>query len=420
MNLKTSKQKTLSPYFPYVKAKKGKSFLVSFAEFSLTFILTFILFVAIGYPSFFSTSYAADANKEIASKQKELNEIVLSTGLGELDTDGTLTDGSDMAKSYIESLVKTNCYLANSEYRVNSNDGTGQVKEITINKEDTLLILNKEKNPLAYYFLSFKEEKESLNSYIYDDVDVYSYKEDYLYKNIYGYDSSRFETIDNSYSIYLQIRKSEAVTLNDYLLYKKDDDKNSYEYYENAFLKARQFLIEEVENKYPPYVEINSSFMENYKVLVKGTIIAISLCYVLSFSILEIIVPSLTKSKRNISSIMMRTGYCQEDGGSISYKNYLIRGLYDIFGYFAPTFLILYFMGLSSFAFFDLGLGITFFYICVMSLVFDLSSFFFIMFAPSSRGLGEKLARMEVKDLNMMEVGEAKPDKEIKDERKSD
>mgnify|MGYP006972487028 FL=1 len=417
MNSKTNKQKILSPYFPYVNAKKGKSFLVSFAEFSLTFILTFILFVAIGYPSFFSTSYALDANNEIASKQKQLNEIVLSTGLGTLGKDGSISDGKDMAKSYIESLVKTNCFLLNNKYRVNSNDGTGQVKEVSVNKEDTLLILTKEKNPLAYYFLSFKEEKEPLNSYIYDDVDVSSYKEDYLYKNIYGYDSSRFEVIDNNYSIYLQIKKSEAVTLNDYLLYKKDDDKSSYEYYEDAFLKARQFLIEEVENKYPPYVEINSSFMENYKVLVKGTIIAISICYFLSFSILEIIIPSLTK--RNISSIMMRSGYCQEDGGVVSFKNYLLRGLYDIFGYFAPTFLILYFMGLSSFAFFDLGLGITFFYVCVMSLVFDLASFLFIMFSPSSRGLGEKLARMEVKDLNMMEAGEAKSDKEINDERKS-
>lgn len=419
MNSKTNKQKILSPYFPYVNAKKGKSFLVSFAEFSLTFILTFILFVAIGYPSFFSTSYALDANNEIASKQKQLNEIVLSTGLGTLGKDGSISDGKDMAKSYIESLVKTNCFLLNNKYRVNSNDGTGQVKEINVNKEDTLLSLSKEKDPLGYYFLSFKMNEESLNSYVYDEIDASSFKEEYLYKNIYGYDISKFELIDSSYSIYLQIKQSEAITLNDYLLYQKEDDKSSYEYYENAFLKARQFLIEEVENKYPPYKEINSSFMENYKVLVKGTIIAISICYFLSFSILEIIIPSLTKTKRNISSIMMRSGYCQEDGGTISFKNYLLRGLYDIFGYFAPTFLILYFMGLSSFAFFDLGFGITFFYICIMSLVFDLCSFFFIMFAPSSRGLGEKLARIEVKDLNMMEVGEIKKDKQIKDERKS-
>lgn len=418
MNSKVSKEKRLSPYFPYVVAKKSKAFLLNFAEFSLTFVLTFILFMAAGYPIFFSTSYAVNANNGISSKQSSLNEIVLSTRLATKTNQEvtTLDDPEIMVKSYVESLAKTSFYINNKQYKQNSKDGLGNIVNVDIKKEETLI--NIDNDPLYYYFYVFKPSKESLDSYVYEDIDYSSNKDSYLYEKAYGYTIDRFKEVDSSISIYRQISLDEASILNDYFLYGHAADKVTYDYYGNAFLRARSVFVSEVESKYTPYIEIQNSFMEDYHVIVSGLVAALCLCYFVSFLILQVIVPLISKNKRGISAYMLKAGYCKDDGSEMDLTSILLRALYDLFSYFAPSFLILYFIGYGEFAFMELFGFVSLFYICLMSFIFTLSSLVFMMVSKSNRGLGEKLASIEIKDLNMMEPSDPLSDKEIEDGKK--
>ena len=414
MNSKTNKEKRLSPYFPYVRAKKSKAFLLGFAEFSLTFILTFILFIAAGYPLSFSTNYVKDANVALADKQAKLNEIVLSTKLASKSSEesSTLDDPSIMVRSYIEALTKTSLYVNSLPFRENSNDGKGNVIEKEIDKESTLF--NLDNDPVGYYFYVFKPSHSPIDNYIYDDADYSSKKDEFLYKKAYVYEEeNRFVQIDDSISKYSQISKVEAKILNDYLIYGHEEDKPTYNYYGNAFLRARSVFIEEIETRYTPYMQITASFMEDYHVYVSSLTVAICLSYLLSFIILQVVVPLVSKNKRGVSAYMLKMGYCKDDGGEVGIKEILLRASYNLFSYLSPCFLALYFIGYGELAFMELFGFVSLFYICLMSFIFTIASFIYMMVSSSNRGLGEKLASIEIKDLNMMEPNLPLSDKEI-------
>lgn len=416
--MKNNKIIHVSKYKNYFLAKKGKVGLANIADYFITFILTFLIFIIAGQP----ISYAVSTNtlNEINNVSNELYKIVDNTRLGKLDhSTNKLVSEEVLANEYLDSLIKTSYYLNNEQYYVFKDDGTYVRVDVDFN--DTLLYkgiknefdnFNYPNDNLSYYFYTFKKEHESLNFYTYDDVDYQNDKETYLYKEILDYKNDvfidKFLLVDNNYPLYQQLDIKVAKYLVQYLHF-NDNSEQIYRMYvelKNSYINGLNKLIVEMQTKYDKYIECNNTFNHYYLSFILVYLGSLVASYLLALIILEVVVPLISKNNSTISYIIFKIAYATKDEDEPKIYQYLIKSVVRFIMYFSSTVLCLFFVSNFQMLSFPLVGSFTYLTFAFMSLIIALGSILFIIINKSNQGLAETLSSLIVKDTTMLEVKE--------------
>lgn len=405
----------VSKFKNHLLAKKGKVSLANIADYFITFILCFFLFIAIGQPIAYGASESTLNN--ISATSERLYEIVDETRLGKLNkSTNKLTDEETLANEYIITLIKTSYYLNNEQYPYFKDDGTYFNKNVDINETFLNIGIQNEhgnysfpNNNLEYYFLTFKKEHESLNFYIYDDVDYLNNEEQYLFENILDYQNEAFKDyfifIDNSYSKYIQLDIKIAKYLVQYLSF-NDESESIYKYYlylKNSYINALNKLINEMNLKYTPYVETNKLFDSYYLNFTLTYLGSLLICYFISLLILELVVPLISKNNSTLSYIIFKIALATKDEDEPKIYQRIIRSFIRFLMYVSSTVLVLFFIGNYQMISFPLIGEFSFLTICFMSLIIALCSLLFVFISKKNQGFSETLSLLIVKDTTMLE-----------------
>lgn len=408
----------VSKYKNYFLAKNGKIGLANLADYFITFIITFLIFIILGQP--LSYLIASPSLNQIDNISNELYTIVDETRLSRKDVKtNKLVSEEELANEYLYSLIKTSYYLNDEQYYLFKDDGTYTLVDVDFN--DTLLykgVVNENGNynypndNISYYFYTFKNEHESLDFYIYDGVDQTNNKEEYLYKEILDYKNQvfndKFLLVDNSYPLYQQLDIKIAKYLVQYLHFNDNNDQIYRMYVElkNSYINGLNKLIEEMHTKYDKYVECNNRFNSYYLNFTLIYLGALVISYILALVILEIIVPLVSKNNTSISFIIFKIAYATKDEDEPRIYQYIIKSVTRFIMYFSSTVLCLFFVSNFQMLSFPLVGSFSYLTFAFISLIIALCSILFIIISKNNQGLAETLSFMIVKDTTLLEVKE--------------
>lgn len=401
--------KEYSRYKNNVVAAAGKCFWAGLLDYGLIFVLSFLLMWVVGIPIFSALPSTIENGKAMEASQKETTSIISATHLQLYGDDLEIMDAFKMGDRYLQTLAKTSYYLHEESYP--SKDGAVKVEE-----KDTFLNFGTEEEPypndsLSYYFLFFKEEAgQGIGEFVYNGVDYSSDKEGYLYEVAMGYeDLSHFEEIDGRLPLYQSIKLEEARLLADYFVYGDQSDNvlGTYYYYRNAYVRASDVFVSEVQTKYAPYLEANASLVNATRNYYSTMILVFSLCLVLGFGLLEGLPPIFFKNGKTIGIKSFRLGYSTVEETEPEWWRFLVKSLVRLPIHFSSIGLSLYFLssGALGLLFLNLGGGFSLAYLVFASLLLGLGSTILSLARKEHQGLAEAVAGLLVKDTEVSEAG---------------
>lgn len=401
------KEKELSAHKDNLIAKKGAVCLANIADYLISMVLTFFLYVAIALPIMSSLSSVKEIKQEITTYQSSLKLLVAETHLQAYDANSsTLNSIEDMAEDFLYAYAKTSYYLNNEKFPHKSNNGQISIKEVDINQ--TFLADYYYNDPSAYYFFIYKAQEASLSSYVYDSIDYSTKKEEFFYeiKSMLNADSfdGYFTKISDELSIYRQLDIEKARLLTDYLVYgdSSDSTKTVANLLTSSFAKAESFFIEEVENNLPSYIETNTKFKNSYAKYNAIYVLCITLSFVLAFSIEEFIIPLFFKGN-TLGLYSFKLAYCRLDDLKPNALNYLGKGVARFFMHLSGILLASFLLSNQSIFFLSYN-GFAFVYVILFSFALGIGSLITTLISKRHQGLGEIAGFLIVKDKREFEM----------------
>lgn len=354
-----------------------------------------------------------------AALKRRVGESRLET----LSSDGSLSMVSEDASNYLLTLAKTSYYLHGENFPQYESASKTYVFS-PVDEAETFLnkgTINSQGNlsyPLdvpAFYFLTFKKETPSLSSYFYQGIDYQQHKEEYLYSFAFGYRTEDEETyfVDSpsqTNSRFQELKQEQALILVDALVYRDSGSRSVA--IKNRLAKAYETavngFIQEMEEKDAMYLSLFADFQANYHAYVVSYFFSLLCAYFIAFFLAEGLFPMLEKHHQSIGFLSLKMAYSSKEEMIPSFwqnaRRFLVRFLLD----FSSQGFLLFFLSSFGLCFVDLGLGFTFAYLLLVSVLFSLASLFLILFLPSHQGLCELASSCLAKDLALMENGMAK------------
>ncbi len=399
----------LSRYKNYVVASKAKVFLSSFADYLLTFILTFLLFAIAGSPILSALPVTQDSYAQVATHVDALYTMIDEAHLQSYNKEnGTLSSVRLDAVAYATRLARSSYYVLDLPYPYLEDAAYVNHK---VPLEETFFLTGDTPylyDSPSYYFLHYKTTDPSISSYVYEGVDYATKKEEYLYLHAFGFDENWFETVDDHYSKFHQLTKEKAELLAAYLAYEDNapGPKQTYETVINGYRNAIESFIDEFQYHYAPFVAENETFYASVKEYDGVVLLIYALCFLVALSILEGILPLFLKEGRTIAMRAMKLSYATTEELTPSWWRFLIKSLMRILLHFSGVFFCVMLTSSLSLVFVSFG-WFNVFMPLLVSAILGVASTVLLLARKDTQGIGELLAGLLVKDTTTMEAGEA-------------
>ncbi len=401
------KNKELSEYKDNVIASKGKIVLMNIADYLVTMIATFLVYITFISVIFSSLSSTKENKQAIIDSQMSLRQIVGETHLQGLKSGGyELYSVDEMSDSFLFTYAKTSYFLNDKEFPYKTDNGYAKKY---VSKEETFLQKEYAKDPIGYYFYLYKPSQESLNSYVYNGIDYSSDKDEFFFLKASLFEKAAFDNYfekkSDDISIYRQLTLDKATLLSDYLVYGEtgEDAKKVYQALSSSFKNAQNIFIKEVESFLPSYISEYSLFLAKYQELNLGYIVSYFIAYCISFTICEFVFPLFLKKRRTIGVFFFKLGYQNADDTEVGASNILRKAILRFFLQLSCLFFVAAISSSQGIFFIKFGSFFTFFYVLMFSCALDIVSVCMTFFSRTHQGIAELSSSILVKDPSSFE-----------------
>ena len=416
----------VSEYKNNILAKKSKVFFASLIDFFSTVILTFILFAGIIFPLANVIPSYVDLNKNVDQEERNLKDIVSTTRLQKYDDDYNPISIDNTTFNYIEVMAKTSCYFYDIPYRYYDEESKSYIerqveeKETFINQESDGILYPFDN--ISYYYYVFKSKEESLNFYTYNKVNYSSNKNLFLYRDVLHYGSSPYDSnfIDqeafnekakdnpsfNKISQYNILKKEKLDLIVSYLVYNEENSaiKSIYNTLSVNYMNGVQFFIDEVENNYDVYLESSKNYNRDYKTYCLATIFTMFLSYILSFIILNILLPLILKKNRTLGIRVLKLGITRNDEMEPRWYNILIKDLVIFILYFPSIIFNAFFINMLSLLAYPLIGSFTLIQLIIFTMLLGLLSYLYLAINKEHKTISLLASMLIVKNTEEFEA----------------
>ena len=405
----------VSKYKNNVLAKRSKVFLSSLLDYFLIVIVSFMLFIIVTNPVISVLPSFKENINNLNDTTLKLYQIVSETRLQTFDEEhNSFISIDNDARKYVTTLLKTSLYVRGIDL-----PSTNQEEE-QIDIKDTFLNTDNNNYPndnLSYYFYTFKSNNESLNNYIYSDIDYSNNKEDYLYLEALDFDNELFNdyfiskeefnnlNIDNDFKSSLNrfniLSEDYQSYLISYLIYNEDNESlvSIYNNLATSYKNAIQIFINEVETNFTPYLETNDSFNYYYNYYVLTYIIALLITYLITFIVFIIIIPLGIKDNRTIGLKVLKLGICRSDELEPNLFNIVIKDILLFILYFNSILFTLFFVNLLPISVFPLfNSHFSLIQVVIFSLLLLILSYIYLIFSKNHQVLSLLSSNLVIKN----------------------
>lgn len=405
----------VSKYKNNVLAKRSKVFLSSLLDYFLIVIVSFMLFIIVTNPVISVLPSFKENINNLNDTTLKLYQIVSETRLQTFDEEhNSFISIDNDARKYVTTLLKTSLYVRGMDL-----PSTNQEEE-QIDIKDTFLNTDNNNYPndnLSYYFYTFKSNNESLNNYIYSDIDYSNNKEDYLYLEALDFDNELFNdyfiskeefnnlNIDNDFKSSLNrfniLSEDYQSYLISYLVYNEDNESlvSIYNNLATSYKNAIQIFINEVETNFTPYLETNDSFNYYYNYYVLTYIIALLITYLITFIVFIIIIPLGIKDNRTIGLKVLKLGICRSDELEPNLFNIVIKDILLFILYFNSILFTLFFVNLLPISVFPLfNSHFSLIQVVIFSLLLLILSYIYLIFSKNHQVLSLLSSNLVIKN----------------------
>ena len=405
----------VSKYKNNVLAKRSKVFLSSLLDYFLIVIVSFMLFIIVTNPVISVLPSFKENINNLNDTTLKLYQIVSETRLQTFDEEhNSFISIDNDARKYVTTLLKTSLYVRGMDL-----PSTNQEEE-QIDIKDTFLNTDNNNYPndnLSYYFYTFKSNNESLNNYVYSDIDYSNNKEDYLYLEALDFDNELFNdyfiskeefnnlNIDNDFKSSLNrfniLSEDYQSYLISYLIYNEDNESlvSIYNNLATSYKNAIQIFINEVETNFTPYLETNDSFNYYYNYYVLTYIIALLITYLITFIVFIIIIPLGIKDNRTIGLKVLKLGICRSDELEPNLFNIVIKDILLFILYFNSILFTLFFVNLLPISVFPLfNSHFSLIQIVIFSLLLLILSYIYLIFSKNHQVLSLLSGNLVIKN----------------------
>ncbi|MBO8428036.1 MAG: hypothetical protein IAC58_05805 [Firmicutes bacterium] len=405
----------VSKYKNNVLAKRSKVFLSSLLDYFLIVIVSFMLFIIVTNPVISVLPSFKENINNLNDTTLKLYQIVSETRLQTFDEEHNSFISIDTdARKYVTTLLKTSLYVRGMDLpSINQEEEQIDIKDTFLNTDNN----NYPNDNLSYYFYTFKSNNESLNNYVYSDIDYSNNKEDYLYLEALDFDNELFNdyfisieefnniNIDNDFKSSLTrfniLSEDYQSYLISYLIYNEDNESlvSIYNNLATSYKNAIQIFINEVETNFTPYLETNDSFNYYYNYYVLTYIIALLITYLITFIVFIIIIPLGIKDNRTIGLKVLKLGICRSDELEPSLFNIVIKDILLFILYFNSILFTLFFVNLLPISVFPLfNSHFSLIQVVIFSLLSLILSYIYLIFSKNHQVLSLFSSNLVIKN----------------------
>ena len=291
------KERIVSRYKNNSVASKKKHIFSRLLDYFSLFVATYLLFTVF-YAIGSHLPVVDNLARGLQDQNAEIAEFINSTHLQRLKEDRSgLLSVDDGATKYVERIAKTSAYVHNLAFPKKNESGT--FDEIVVPVEETFAgDPNYELDALSFYYKTFKKSEESLNSYIYDNIDYQDDIDTYLYLKIMKIDQSLFVNEDDADLLARGNGISRYVVLNEestnkLLQYFKEDraDVSLYNKVYLNYIDAVKYGIKDVETNSLNYENLIQNYNNTYQSLTLAILLIYLASYLVAYLLLTIVRP---------------------------------------------------------------------------------------------------------------------------------
>lgn len=405
----------VSKYKNNVLAKRSKVFLSNLLDYFLIVIVSFMLFIIVTNPVISVLPSFKENINNLNDTTLKLYQIVSETRLQTFDEEhNSFISIDNDARKYVTTLLKTSLYVREMDLpSTNQEEEQIEIKDTFLNTDNN----NYPNDNLSYYFYTFKSNNESLNNYIYSDIDYSNNKEDYLYLEALDFDNELFNdyfiskeefnnlNIDNDFKSSLTrfniLSEDYQSYLISYLIYNEDNESlvSIYNNLATSYKNAIQIFINEVETNFTPYLETNDSFNYYYNYYVLTYIIALLITYLITFIVFIIIIPLGIKDNRTIGLKVLKLGICRSDELEPNLFNIVIKDILLFILYFNSILFTLFFVNLLPISVFPLfNSHFSLIQVVIFSLLLLILSYIYLIFSKNHQVLSLLSSNLVIKN----------------------
>lgn len=405
----------VSKYKNNVLAKRSKVFLSNLLDYFLIVIVSFMLFIIVTNPVISVLPSFKENINNLNDTTLKLYQIVSETRLQTFDEEhNSFISIDNDARKYVTTLLKTSLYVRGMDLpSINQEEEQIEIKDTFLNTDNN----NYPNDNLSYYFYTFKSNNESLNNYVYSDIDYSNNKEDYLYLEALDFDNELFNdyfiskeefnnlNIDNDFKSSLNrfniLSEDYQSYLISYLIYNEDNESlvSIYNNLATSYKNAIQIFINEVETNFTPYLETNDSFNYYYNYYVLTYIIALLITYLITFIVFIIIIPLGIKDNRTIGLKVLKLGICRSDELEPNLFNIVIKDILLFILYFNSILFTLFFVNLLPISVFPLfNSHFSLIQVVIFSLLLLILSYIYLIFSKNHQVLSLLSSNLVIKN----------------------
>lgn len=333
-----SKRRKIINYQEFKAPKRGRRAAVIFIDLFFAVIMTFLFFGAVSRPVYENLESTKEKYETYSNRGEELIQIVSDTHLQEV-RNNELVSLSESAESYVQTLLLTTFHVEGVLYSEPNESGIMNEKEIP--ESDTFLASGFAKDPLAFYYLSFRVE----NGLAKDGQDTRFY----FNKEILRLEDENKALVPADFDMNEVFVLSEA---NRDLLYDYSILKNETESGEELHNRLTQLYINvcsqgisEVENNYVPYQEAFQAFQDSYLSYIQGYDVALILSYALGFAFVFLLFPAIFGNGRTLSYRLFGLSCCNNVATKIPFYKLLVKDILLFITHFWACLFSLFFLG---------------------------------------------------------------------------
>ena len=377
-----------------------------FSLFVVAYLL-FTVFYAIGA----RLPVIEKISNRIINQNATIAEYIDSTHLQRLNDDHTeLLSIDDGASKYVVGVCKTSAYIHELNYPVKQEDGTYVDSPVSVENTFINNRENYELDAMSFYYKNFKQNEESLNSYIYNDVD---YKDDIdtlMYLKIMKLDESKYVASDdealiargNGISRYVVLSLEETTSLLNY--FREDNSgKETYNRVFSTFIKGAQYGIKDVEKHSAPYKALINEYQDIYQNLTFAIFLIYLISYTVGYLLLMGIMRLIAKEWITLGPKILSMSMSDTHEMEPSWWRILLYNLIDYVLFFSSSAIAFYFMGMIGVFSLSIIGKFTILALLIAILTLNIISLFMPLFNKNHFDLNTLMTRLLVKDTREFE-----------------
>ena len=383
-------------FHTYKPPKKGRRLAVILIDYFSIVVMTFFFFGTLCRPVYDNLALTQGIWEKYNQAGEDLMTIVQETHLQE-EEDDRLVPLEESATTYLSFLLQTS-YLENGII-YSEVDDSGQLVEKTILPEETLLAEGFVNDPLAYYFLGFRQEnglsKEGEDGYHYlncevldlDDTNKDLVAPDFDLGGVFYLDEENSQWLYNA--LILKDEASAGTSLVSRL--------------KTLYASSCSKGIQEVETSYAPYIEAYGTFQAEYSKYIIGYDVSLILAYVLGFLFVDLLFPVIFRNGRTLSYRAFSLACADGEARPIPFYKYLIKGVFQFVLQFSAIFFSPLFLGALDMMMIPFLGPLTMLQFIIFSLMIGILSTIYAMISKNGQTLSELASITYTVDLNRHE-----------------